>query len=171
MDDDGLVERIRQGDRAAAEELIRRHYAAVLRYCRARCENGDTAEDLTQETFLRLFKGLAGYRKRGRFRPFLYTIAHRLSIDESRRRRPCPLEDGTDVADGRDVIRQAEDRAEADRLLAALSPEQRQAVILRYAEQFSYRRIAQVTGCNLRTAQSRVRSALQIMRKVWNDDR
>ena len=60
MSDEELVKRIRQGDTAAGEELIGRYYAAVFRYCRCYCGCRETAEDLTQETFLRLFRSLAG---------------------------------------------------------------------------------------------------------------
>lgn len=168
MRDDELVERIRQGDAEAAEALIRRWYGPILRYCRFWCGSADKAEDLTQEAFLKLLRALPRYRGRGRFKSFLYTIADRLCIDESRRLRQYPLEE--QLPDERDGMRQAEDRAEADRLLGALNPEQRRAVILRYGEQLSYREIAAVTGCTLRTAQSRVRCALKIMREVYGDE-
>ena len=169
MSDDELVELARQGDEDAACQLVRRWYGPILRYCRGMCGSADKAEDLTQETFLRLFRSLERYRGRGRFGPFLYTIADRLCIDESRRLRQWPLEE--QLADQRDGIGQAEDRAVTDRLLAALNADQRRAVLLRYGEQLSFRQIAQVTGCNLRTAQSRVRCALKIMREVYGDEK
>ena len=171
MSDDELVEQIRQGDGDAAETLVRRYYAPILRYCRNRCGSAEKAEDLTQETFLRLFRALPDYRRKRRFRAFVYTIASRLCIDESRKLRQYPLEDERQLADERDRIRQAEDRADVDALLDTLSPEQRTAVILRYGERLSFREIGEVMGCELRTAQSRVRCALRIMREVWNDER
>ena len=58
MHEEELINRIRQGDEAAAEELIHRWYPRIFRYCRTRCGNRETAEDLTQETFLRLFRYL-----------------------------------------------------------------------------------------------------------------
>lgn len=171
MSDDELVERIRRGDADAAEELVRRYYASILRYCRNRCVDRERAEDLAQETFLRLFTSLAGYRKRGRFRAFLYTIAEHLCIDECRRLRQYPLEDPDRLAGEDDGLLRAEDRAELDRLLAALSPEQRTAVVLRFGEQLSFREIGAVMGCSLRTAQSRVRWGLENMRRARDDER
>ena len=63
--DDALVEQIRLGDEKAAEELIRRYYTSVLCYCKRQCFNLEKAEDLTQETFLKLFKNLSGYKEKG----------------------------------------------------------------------------------------------------------
>ncbi len=57
--DDDLVERIKLGDEKAAEELIKRYYTSILRYCKRQCFNPEKAEDLTQETFLKLFKNLS----------------------------------------------------------------------------------------------------------------
>ncbi len=165
MIDDELINRIRQGDGAAAEELVRRWYPSVLRYCRWRLRSGEAAADLTQETFLRLFRSLDGYRREGKFKAYLFAIASRLCIDEDRRAPLYPLEEADGAEGERDALRQLEDRDEIGRLLAQLPPEQREAVLLRYGEGLSYRDIAGVTGCNLRTAQSRVKYALRAMRK------
>ena len=83
--DDDLVELIRLGDEKAADELIKRYYRSILHYCRNHCFNQEKAEDLTQETFLKLFKNLSGYKGKRRFRAYLYTIANHLCIDESRK--------------------------------------------------------------------------------------
>lgn len=164
MSDDELINRIRQGDEAAAEELIRRWYPPILRYCRWRCGSADAA-DLTQETFLRLFRSLAGYREGGGFKGYLFSIASRLCIDENQKAPLYPLEDGEGLADARDPFGQVEDRDELRDLLVELPPEQREAVLLRFGQRLSYRDIAVATGCNIRTAQSRVRYALSAMRK------
>ena len=60
--------------------------------------------------------------------------------------------------------------SEINYLLSKLSPEQKEAVILRYGEQLSFGEIAKVTGCNMRTVQSRVRNALKIMRKEQKNE-
>ena len=157
MKDDALIAAAKAGDRAAAEELIDRYYGAILRYCRFHCPSREQAEDLTQETFLRLFSGLGGYQSRGTFSAYLYKIAYHLCVDEARRPGWQPLEE-TDK-DPRDAMEEAENRQMAEKLLKGLSPEQREAVLLRYGEGLSLRETAQVTGVPLRTVQSRIRLA------------
>ena len=169
--DDALVEQIRLGDEKAAEELIRRYYTSVLRYCKRQCFNLEKAEDLTQETFLKLFKNLLGYKEKGKFKAYLYTIAKHLCIDESRKMKECSLENEEEIRDECDELRRIEDKSEISYLLNVLSPEQREAVILRFGEELSFWEIAKVMGCNMRTAQSRVRNALKIMRKEQENER
>ncbi|MEY8425192.1 RNA polymerase sigma factor [Lachnospiraceae bacterium 38-14] len=169
--DDALVKQIRLGDEKAAEELIRRYYTSVLRYCKRQCFNLEKAEDLTQETFLKLFKNLLGYKEKGKFKAYLYTIANHLCIDESRKMKECSLENEEEIRDECDELRRIEDKSEIGYLLNVLSPEQREAVILRFGEELSFWEIAKVMGCNMRTAQSRVRNALKIMRKEQENER
>ena len=56
LSDDKLIDQIKYGNERAAEELITRYYASILRYCRWHCSSVEKAEDLTQETFYKLFK-------------------------------------------------------------------------------------------------------------------
>lgn len=163
--DDYLVEQIRLGDEKAAEELIKRYYTSILRYCKSHCSDQEKAEDLTQETFLKLFKNLSGYKGKRKFKAYLYTIANHLCIDESRKVEVYSLENEEEIKDASDEMRRIEDKSEIYDLLNTLSPEQREAVILRFGEELSFWEIAKVMGCNMRTAQSRVRNALKIMRK------
>lgn len=171
MSDDELIDRIKAGDEAAAKELIDRYYDAILRYCGWHCVVPEKAEDLTQETFYKLFLSLPGYRGRNRFKAYLYTIARRLCIDESRKKPIYSLEDAEEIAVGRDEIVQAENREEIRRLLGVLSEEQREAVILRFGQELGFSEIAKVMGCGMRTAQSRVRNGLQLMRRELGDEK
>ncbi len=164
MSDEELIKRICQGDKSAGEELIGRYYAAVFHYCRCWCGDRETAEDLTQETFLRLFRALPDYKERGKFRGYLFLIARRLCINEGKKAPVYPLEEG-DLPHPENAMARAEDRDQIGRLMAELPPEQQEAVILRYGLELSFRDIAKMTGCNLRTAQSRVLYALRSMRK------
>ena len=163
--DDELAALATSGDGDAAELLIRRYYSSILRYCRWHCPNMETAEDLTQETFIRSFRHLSSYHARGTFKAWLYTIANRLCIDESRKIHFYPLEDWDFPTADDSRLHQIEEKEQIACLLKLLSPEQKEAILLRFEEELSFSEIAKVMGCSLRTAQSRVRNGLKIMRK------
>lgn len=171
MSDDELVRQIQLGDTSAAEELIQRYYCLILRYCRWHCSSLEKAEDLTQETFLKLFRSLPQYKAKKKFKAYLYRIANHLCIDESRKVQLYPLEDEENLVSEHNEILQVEDRDEVRHLLDRLTPEQREVIILRYGEQLSLAEIAKITGSNMRTVQSRVRYALQVMRREQNYER
>lgn len=165
LSDDELIELIKNGDEQAAELLINRYYTSILRYCKWHCYSMEKAEDLAQETFYRLFRNISGYKGKKKFKAYLYTIANRLCIDESRKTSLYPLEGEENIINERDEILRLEDNEEITYLLNVISPEQREAIILRFGEQLEFHEIAKIMGCNMRTAQSRVRNGLKIMRK------
>ena len=117
LSDDKLIEQIKAGDEQAAEELITRYYASILRYCRWHCSSVEKAEDLTQETFYKLFKNISGYKGKRKFKAYLYTIANRLCIDESRKSLSYPLEDEESIVDECNEILRLEDKEEVNYLL------------------------------------------------------
>ena len=163
MRDAQLIRRIQAGDRTAADTLVERYYTAILRYCARHTLCTQTAEDLTQEVFLHLFRTIGSYREQGQFRAYLYRIAYCLCVDAARQRKMEPLPD--DMTGTAAPFETIENRDMAERLLASLPPEQREAVWLRYGEGLKYREIAAVTGQPLRTVQSRVRIALKALRE------
>lgn len=165
MKDEELLKEIHLGDENAAEELINRYYAPILRYCKSHCSDLTKAEDLTQERFLRVFRTLSEYKEKGCFKAYIYTIANHLCVDESRKVQLYSLENEEELVDDHDEMLQVENKTEIDYLLSILSLEQREAVILHFGEQLSFGEISKVMNCNMRTVQSRVRNALKIMRK------
>ena len=70
MQDSQLIRRIQSGDRTAGNALIERYYAAILRYCACHTYCTQTAEDLTKEVFLHLFRAIGTYREQGQFRAY-----------------------------------------------------------------------------------------------------
>lgn len=167
MNDNHLIKKIKNGDEDAAEELIKRYYVPVLRYCKYHCHTVSEAEDLTQETFLRVFRNIPAYKENGSFKSYIYTIARNLCIDEMRMDKLYPLENDEYVEDetSRNLMDNIESQLYVGYLLDSLSFEQRECIMLRFGSQLSFREIAEVTGSNLRTIQSRIRTALKIMRR------
>jgi DNA-directed RNA polymerase specialized sigma24 family protein len=72
-----LVQQMRQGDAAAGRHFVREHYPSIYRYLRRLTGNPETAEDLTQETFLQAWRRLETYDDRGALSPWLQRIAYR----------------------------------------------------------------------------------------------
>ncbi len=88
VEDALLIRRIKQGDEAAFEALVRRHYKNVYAFCFRRCGDRELAADLAQEVFLRLVTAVYRYSLTGRFTNYLLTIAVNVCNDYYRRRRP-----------------------------------------------------------------------------------
>ena len=117
MIDDKLIIQIQQGNEAAAEELIKRWYPAILRYCRWHCVNSTRAEDLTQEVFYKLFRSISQYDDKRKFKAYIYAIARNQCIDESRRQPVYPLDEEGGLIDPAEPILQIENRLEVATLL------------------------------------------------------
>lgn len=88
-DDVVLMERFRDGDRSALEALVDRHHASLVRYFHRQSRSRETAEDLAQETWLRILRA-KNYRPTARFQTYLFAIARNLWIDRYRSRKAAP---------------------------------------------------------------------------------
>ena len=86
--DEGLMSRVRQGDKAAFETLFLRYRELIWRFFRRRVDERALAEELCQETFLAVLTGAGRYEGRGTFRAFLFGIAFNVLMDARRRRHP-----------------------------------------------------------------------------------
>ena len=145
-------------------DLMRQYQRLIYTVCLQFVHDPPTAEDLTQEVFLRLCSRLDAYRETGQFRAYLYRIAYNLCVDAARRPAPFPLPDT--LPDAADPFAAIETADEAARLLAKLPPAQREVLLLHCGEGLRFREIAAITGLPLRTVQSRVRAALKTLREV-----
>jgi RNA polymerase sigma-70 factor (ECF subfamily) len=177
--DEQLMRRFQRGEARAFETLMRRHRTPIHAFlCRL---TGDRAraEDLLQETFLRVVKSAAAWEPKALFRTWVYTIARNLAADEARRqvfRQAAPLgeaaPDGTPRPEPVADDARAPDDAAGDALLrprleaalAALPPEQREVFLLREHAGLSFPEIAEATGVNENTVKSRMRYALLALR-------
>ena len=169
-DADGtLVARCLTGDETAWESLVRLHTRRVYSICYRFTGRGEEAQDLTQETFLRVFRSLRSFNlASGSFRTWLTRLTRNLLIDHYRRtrkeKRVESIEDQlavleeTSTVEGRPEAKVA--GREAGELLQAalarLSPELREAVVLRDLEEMEYREIAETLGVPDGTVKSRI---------------
>jgi RNA polymerase sigma-70 factor (ECF subfamily) len=146
--------------------LVRATQADVWRLCAALVDRG-SADDLTQETYLRALGSLARFEGRSTVRTWLLSIARRTCADAlraRRRRRLTLVRDDADLEamasvaapDDADRIGQ---RAAVDDLLARLDPDRREAFVLTQLSGLSYAEAAEVAGCPVGTIRSRVARA------------
>lgn len=167
-----LVLRCQAGDEGAFAELVGR-YAARLRYYLRRLLDTTDTDDVLQELWLDVFRGLPRLADAGAFPAWLYRVARARAL-RSRRGRPPPqaLPEG-DWAEEPEERLLADDAAGVHAALAELPPEQREVVILRFLEGMSYDDIARVTDSPLGTVRSRLHYAKIALRHILErrDDR
>ncbi|MGV9668986.1 sigma-70 family RNA polymerase sigma factor [Gordonia sp. NPDC003504] len=153
------------GDRAALTTFIEATHTDVWRFI-AHLGHASTADDLTQETFLRAMRSLPRFRAEASAKTWLLSIARRVCADEVRRAQSRPRVnadvDWVSAADaahaGRSYVRW-EDLVEVNMLLADLPTERREALVLTQILGLSYQEVAEVTGCPIGTVRSRVARA------------
>ena len=151
-----LVEAARGGSSRAYERLVSRHQQAVRAFLRRVCGDWTDADDLAQETFVAGWAGLGRYDGAANLRTWLCAIAYRKALTHQRSRRRAQARDGA-YLDGRAEV--AEDASAAEhvrlrRAMAALSVEQRAAVSLCLAADFSHADAALVMNLPLGTVKS-----------------
>jgi RNA polymerase sigma-70 factor, ECF subfamily len=166
--DHKLVERCLQGDDAAWETVVnsfgRRIYNLSYRYMNRR----DVAEDLTQEILIRVYQNLKSYRSEaGSFQNWILRLARNLIIDHYRQTRRHPQAGGSEELEALNIKddstpnpQRAAEQAEASRFLQkgveALSPELKEAIILRDIEGMAYQEISELLGVPEGTVKSRI---------------
>ena len=164
-----LVQRCLQGEGSAWEELVRRHSRRVYNVCYRFVGNRTEAEDISQEVFLRVYRTLASYRStHGGFATWMTSVTRNLLIDHYRRTKRDRMTDSLDdsmpmVETKESVARRPDEQALLGELsgqvqtgLTKLSPELREAVILRDLQQLEYAEIQQVLGVPEGTVKSRI---------------
>lgn len=179
-DEAQLVRRIAEGEEEALGLLYDRLGSAVYSLCLRIVHDPGAAEELTQETFVRLWRSAASFsEERGRVSSWLLRIAHNLALNEIRRRQSRPIAAPADEWDA--VVAAAADpsgegdpvvatgmreRAEAvRRALAELPPPQRQAIELAFFGGLSQAEVAAALGDPLGTVKSRIRIGMQHLRE------
>jgi RNA polymerase sigma-70 factor (ECF subfamily) len=157
------------------DRLIEQYQHRLLRYLVYLTGNRDTAEDLFQETWIRVLERGSQYDGKHNFSTWLFAVARNLSIDQLRRRKPVSLDSmaGEDeappeIADTAqvsafEVVARQELSEKVQAGLIAIQPEYRETVVLRFHEGLSLDEIAEVTGAPLGTIKSRLYRGLNAL--------
>jgi RNA polymerase sigma-70 factor (ECF subfamily) len=174
-----LINAYLQGDQDAIQQLIYRHKDKIYTAIYVLVKDKFTAEDIFQETFLKIIRTLKEdrYNEQGKFLPWATRVAHNLCMDHFRReRRSIPITNDK----GEDILALFSDHHEPPsttmetlqlnknirQLIELLPEEQREVVVLRIYGDLSFKEIAAATGVSINTALGRMRYALLNLRKT-----
>ena len=176
LDDSGVVQAYLDGDKRAFGELVERYQTRLLNFVYRTTGDRERAEDLVQETFIRVYRHLHRFDQTKKFSTWIYTIASNLAKNELRNRsrnplvlfqtikknwdadaRPLEWEDNTYRPD--DLFRKRQLKQVVDGVVGELPEHHRTVFMLREMEGKTYEEIAEITGCNLGTVKSRLNRA------------
>ena len=163
-----VVARVLAGDGEAFGILIRRYEPGLLRFATRMLGSPDAAADAVAESLVRAYRHLAQCRDPAHLRSWLYRITGNRCRSHLARHRPgdLSLDDAPPVADPADtwaVLERGEQVALVERALAALSPEKREAFVLKHVEGMSYEEMAAATGARIPTLKMRVHRAREAL--------
>ena len=165
-----LLEACRRGETGAYRALFEKYkdkvYSVALRYT----GDASAAQDIAQDTFLKLFSAIEGFRGDSGFESWLYRLVVNRCFDQKRRtRRLMPLMDEFFAAlhapdeSILDEVLRSEMSAHVASVVASLPPDQRMVIVLRYTQNLSYDEIAEILGCSSGTIGSRLNRAHRVI--------
>jgi len=194
--DEELVARSIGGDPDSFNELIHRWERPIYALAYRQLRREEEARDVCQETFLRAYRALHGFRGQAKFSSWLYRIALNLCRDWMRRERRTPVVqtpedvDLMELAAAREPSESIEDRVArndlsrlVERAMTLLPEEQRTAIVLKEYHGLTFQEIADLVGCPLSTVKTRLYQGLTVLRReltrtggvkrkrIWSDDR
>ncbi|HEU5016105.1 MAG TPA: sigma-70 family RNA polymerase sigma factor [Roseiflexaceae bacterium] len=171
----GIIARAQAGDSGAFTELYRRYASVILRFLYARTQEQEGAQDLTQEVFMRVLKGISNFEYRGEksFLGWLYTIAGNVLVGHVRRKQPIstPLDEDLKLVDpyGQQAVLSLYDRLEIQEAMSQLTEDQQRVVTMKFFADMTNSEIATVIGRSegaVKALQNRAITALsQIMKQ------
>jgi RNA polymerase sigma-70 factor, ECF subfamily len=168
------------GHEGSFEELVRRYQRPISAYVYRMVGDYESALDLTQEIFIKVYGSLARYRSEFKFSTWIYKIAHNCAIDHLRRNsgRERSLVCGTEgdqydlpIESGRlspeQESERRERRIEIETVVRTLPAAYRELIILRHSQDMTYEEIVEVTGLPLGTVKNRLFRARELMRQQF----
>jgi len=177
-----LVQEYVSGSEIAIEKLINRHQLRIFNYIKSKVLDRDTAEDIFQDTFIKVIKTLKSgvYNEEGKFLPWVMRIAHNLVIDFFRKSNRIPTIENNDEYDLFKFISDTTPNIEKilfqdqlvkdlQNLILELPDDQKEVLTMRLYKDMSFKEIAENTNVSINTALGRMRYAIINLRKLANN--
>lgn len=180
LTDEQLVRKYIDGNNKAFDTLLHRHKSKLFSYIMRIVKNKDLADDIFQETFVKIIMTLrhGRYIESGKFSAWLSRIAHNLIIDHFRQEKAennmSSDDEDINLLNRRDLCEDniedmmVNDQIKADvrRIIDALPEPQKEVLVMRYYNDMSFKEIAETTGVSINTALGRMRYAILNMRRI-----
>ncbi|MDR0537387.1 MAG: sigma-70 family RNA polymerase sigma factor [Tannerellaceae bacterium] len=180
MTDEELVVLYAEGKNTAFDELLNRYKGCIYSYIYFIVHNKDLAEDIFQETFVKVIVTIkqGRYIENGKFKAWITRIAHNLIIDHFRQERSentisnneteVDLFNNIKLCDGtiEDQLVRRQVLSDVRKLIEHLPASQREVLEMRYYQDLSFKEIAEITGVSINTALGRMRYAILNMRRM-----
>lgn len=172
LEDAALVRAFVTGERAAFDAIVARHQRAVYQLCYRFVRNPEDAADLTQDVFVRAFKGLKAFKGDSKLSTWLHRVAVNVCLNRVAVVRPDmePLDAARHVdhraEDAFGAVLRGERAAEVRRAIAQLPPRQRATVLLRIYQDLSHEEIAGILGGTVGAAKANLFHALGNLRRI-----
>ena len=176
-----LMLEFQKGDKASFEKLMEKYYKRILNFAYRFTRNEGTAEDLTQEVFIKVYYAGASYRPQAKFQTWLYTIAKNTCLNEMRRNQHKDVSlNETFESEESELKRQVADEkienpstgllrkevaTEVKDAIHSLPENQRTAVILKRYENLSYKNIAKTMNCSVKAVKSLLNRAKENLKE------
>lgn len=168
MDEDArLIRAMRAGDDAAIESFVKKYYPDIYRYCLRRLPSAADAEDMTQETFERFFRGFGSYRHRGKAKNYLYVISGSLCADFYRRHGGGEASELPETAASPEP--DTDRRLDLERAVNSLPEPLREVIVLHYFQELKLRDIAQILSIGLPLVKYRISKAKQQLKSLLQE--
>ena len=188
LSDEKLLLRVAQGDKEAFQRLYQNTDKTIYGFILSILRNPQDAEEIMQETYLKIWTSAAGYKSQGKPLAWMFTIARNLCFDYQQRKKEAGknlrsyeaenengilkisentknIQQYPDIC-GTDKMKEMEDYLYLKGLLNRLSQEVREVIILRAYEELKFKDIAKMMNCSLSTAKSRYRIGIQQMKNM-----
>src|SRR4051812_35514994 len=173
LSDRAIIQQVLSGDVEAYARLVDRHYDRCARVATRILGNREDAEEAVQDAFLRAFRALEDYEDRERFAAWLTRILVnqcRTMLARTRRREAVFLDvDLGDLAHVADGNRSMGPWPELEQALSALPQEQREALVLKYADDLTYEEMSRITGAGESALKMRIRRAFARLRSLLQE--
>ncbi|MBE51340.1 MAG: RNA polymerase subunit sigma-24 [Flavobacteriales bacterium] len=177
--DNILIKQYVNGDESSFELLVFRHKDKVFAFIMSKVKNLDLANDIFQETFIKVIKSLKSgkYNEEGKFVPWVMRIAHNLIIDHFRSKKKMKTVSRNDTFNIFDIISDGDKNIEDDiitnqifkklkSLIEYLPSDQKEVLEMRYYRDYSFKDIAEITNVSINTSLGRMRYAIINLRKL-----